>query len=226
MRISDLAYSPLKKGARGLFLRGEIKMTQTIEEIAKKENLTVELLRIFPLQGEWTEAEYFRLPETNRIIELSEGRLIITPAPTDQHQKISFRLSLLIGSYVLSNNLGEVRYSPLDVRLWEGKVRQPDIAFMSNEHLDRITEKMWGVPDLAVEILSEGTAKTDKGKKFREYQKAGVLEYWIVDPFKQAIEVYALEDGIYKKLGEWGMGEIAKSKLLDGFEVNIDEVMV
>ena len=59
----------------------------------------------------------------------------------------------------------------MDTSLWEGKVRQPDIVFMSNEHLDRTTEKTWGVPDLVVEILSEGTAKIDKEDKYLEYQK-------------------------------------------------------
>jgi Uma2 family endonuclease len=199
-------------------------MTQAIEEI-NQENLTTEILRLFPHQGEWTEADYFRLPETNRIIELSEGRLIISPSPTEQHQMILGSLFSTLRNHVTSNKLGKIIISPMDVRLWEGKVRQPDIAFMSNEHLDRTTEKMWGVPDLVVEILSEGTAKVDKEDKFQEYQRTGVLEYWIVDPFKQSIDVYTLENGTYIRLGKWGPGEIAKSKLLDGFEVSIDEIM-
>ncbi len=128
--------------------------------------------------------------------------------------------------YVLSNKLGKIVMSPMDTRLWEGKVRQPDIVFMSNEHLDRTIEKTWGVPDLVVEILSEGTAKVDKEDKYLEYQKAGVLEYWIVDPFKQNVEIYTLEHGNYSLFGKWGTGEIAKSKLLDGFEVSIDEIMI
>jgi Uma2 family endonuclease len=81
---------------------------------------TLEILDLFPEQGDWTEEDYFKLPETNRIVELSRGRLIITPAPSEQHQKISGKLYLLIGNYALYNNLGEVRYSPLDVRLWPG----------------------------------------------------------------------------------------------------------
>ena len=200
-------------------------MTQAIEEISQ-ENLTIEISRLFPRQGEWTEADYFRLPETNKIIELSEGRLIISPSPTDQHQKISGNLYSVLRTHVRTNNLGEIRYAPMDVRLWEGKVRQPDIAFMSNKHLDRITEGLWGIPDLAVEILSEGTAKTDKEDKFQEYERAGVLEYWIVDPFKQSIEIYILENGVYVLFGKYGIGVIAKSKLLDGFEVSVDDVMI
>jgi len=200
-------------------------MAQTIEEISQQENLTFELLKLFPRQGEWTEEDYFNLPETNRIIELSEGRLIITPAPTTQHQEISSKLHLLIGNFVSLNNLGKVCYSPLDVRLWEGTIRQPDIVFMSNEHLDRITERYWGVPDLAIEILSESTAKEDRADKFFEYSKAGILEYWIVDPEAKTIDVYTLIKGAYTPYGRWGIGEIAKSKLLVGFEVSIDEIM-
>jgi Uma2 family endonuclease len=200
-------------------------MAQTVE-ISQEEKLTTEVARLFPRQGEWTEADYFRLPETNQIVELSEGRLIISPSPTSQHQKVLGRLYLLFGNYVFTKRLGEVAMAPMDTRLWEGKVRQPDIVFMNNDHLDRITEKYWGVPDLVVEILSEGTAEVDKKKKYREYQKAGVPEYWIVDPFNQVIEIYTLENSIYKNFGKWGASEIANSKLLDGFEVSVDGIMV
>jgi len=175
-------------------------MSQTLEkrfplkkglDLAQEKNFTIEILPLFPHQGEWTEADYFRLPETNKIIELSEGRLIISPSPTPKHQKIANKLNFLISGFIYKNNLGEVVTAPNDTRLYEGVVRQPDIEFMSNEHLDRITD-MWGVPDLVVEILSEGTAEIDKEDKYLEYQKAGVLEYWIVDPFTQSIEIFTL----------------------------------
>jgi len=200
-------------------------MAQAVEEIKQKENLTYELLEIFPQQGKWTEEYYFKLPETNKKIELSKGRLIITPAPTTKHQEISFRLSFLLGSHVLTKKLGKICYSPLDVKLYEGIIRQPDIAFMSNDHLDRITEKYWGVPDLIVEILSESTVKEDRIVKFIEYSQAGIPEYWIVDPDAETIEVYTLTKGVYVPYGKWGIGEIAKSKLLEGFEIRVDDVM-
>ena len=186
---------------------------------------TIEIVSLFPMQGKWTEEDYFNLPETNRIIELSEGRLIITPSPTEQHQRISLNLSLLIATYVKLYKLGEIRYSPLDVRLYEGLIREPDIVFMSNEHKDRIAETYWGVPDLVMEIISENTVKEDRLTKFFEYLKAGISEYWIVDPFRQSIEVFALENGTYVTFGKWGVGETAKSKLLDGFDVSVDEIM-
>jgi len=198
-------------------------MSQTIEQL-QAEEMTLEILSLFPRQGEWTEEAYFSLPETNRIIELSRGRLIITPAPTTQHQDISNKLHLLIGNFVLSNKLGKACYSPLDVRLWEGTIRQPDIVYMSNEHKDRITEKYWGVPDLVMEITSEGTDKQDRIDKFYEYAKAGILEYWIVDPFRQTIETFALEKGAHVMFGKWGIGEVANSKILAGFQISVNNV--
>jgi Uma2 family endonuclease len=199
-------------------------MARTIE-ISQDGQPTIEILNLFPRQGKWTEADYFRLPETNKIIELSEGRLIITPPPTDLHQKIAAKLFLLICNHATSNNLGEVRFSPIGVRLSKGIIREPDIVFMSNEHKDRITEIYWGVPDLVMEILSKSTAKDDKENKFHEYEKAGVLEYWIVDPFNKSIEVFCLQNEVFTLFGKWVSRETAKSKLLDGLEISVDEVM-
>jgi len=190
-------------------------MVQTLEEIVD---------RLFPRQGKWTEKDYFSLPETNRIVELSNGRLIITPSPTDQHQRIVGEIYFLIRSYLLNNNIGEIRCSPLDVWLYEGTIRQPDIVFMIKEHIGRIHEKYWGVPDLVVEILSEGTEKQDRVDKFSEYAHAGILEYWIVDPLNQTIEIFALEKGAYVIVGQWSTGETAYSKVLAGFVMKVGEI--
>ena len=199
-------------------------MAQTVRANQNKK-LTTKIACLFPKQGDWTESDYFRLPETNRIVELSEGRLIITPSPTEQHQMVLGNLFVLFKMHIRSKKLGKVLTSPMDVRLYEGVIRQPDIVFMSNEHNDRTTEELWGVPDLVVEILSKGTIKEDREKKFKEYQNARVQEYWIVDPFKKIIAIYTLENGTFELFGKWGQGEIAKSKLLTGFEVSVDDVM-
>jgi len=200
-------------------------MSKVSKEISQNDELAIEIGNLYPRQGEWTEEDYFHLPETNRIIELSEGRLTITPSPTDRHQRVLGELYFLLRSYVGAKKLGEIRMSPMDTRLWKGKIRQPNIVFMSNEHLDRITEVRWGIPDLVVEVLSKETVRVDREDKYLEYQKAGVQEYWIVDPSKQNIEVCTLENRTYVTFGKWGTGEVAKSKLLASFEVSVDDVM-
>lgn len=177
---------------------------------------------LFPQQGEWTEADYFALPDTNRYIELSEGRLVMPPHPTYGHQTALQNLFLQLNAFVEDHQLGVVRFAPLPVRLWPGKIREPDIFFLAKEHVDRIGEQACGVPDLAVEVLSPATRETDRGEKFSEYAKAGVREYWLVDPEKRSIEVYALQGQVYEPLA--GSGGRVCSKLLVDFETSSDEI--
>jgi Uma2 family endonuclease len=140
-----------------------------------------------------TEADYYLLSEHGRLVELSDGRVDVIELPTDFHQLILLRLSLALQLFVLQHKLGRIRFAPLPVRLWSGKIREPDLMFMSAAHLDRIG-KYWGVPDLAVEILSEGTEFKDREIKRSEYAQAGVVEYWIVDPQAMSIEILRLND--------------------------------
>jgi len=66
----------------------------------------------------------------------------------------------------------------------------------------------------------------DMNEKLRLYEKHGVREYWIVDPSEQTIEVYILDQGSYKLLGKWGVGETAYSKLLVDFQVDVDDLVL
>ena len=75
-----------------------------------------------------------------------------------------------------------------------------------------------------MEIISESNKKRDLDEKFNDYEMAGVQEYWIVNPFQQTIEVFTLENGSYVLFGKWGTGEIAHSKLLSGFQVDVNSV--
>jgi len=54
-----------------------------------------------------------------------------------------------------------------------------------------------GAPDMIIEILSPSTAKHDRLLKFNKYQRAGVREYWIVDPADKTVQVHILENGRY-----------------------------
>lgn len=195
------------------------------ENLKLQPRLTVEVARLFPPQGEWTEAAYITLPETNHIVELSEGELIMPPPPLVGHQVALARLFSALYSFVRERDLGTVLCAPTGVRLWPGKIREPDILFVAKEHADRIKEDMiYGAPDLVVEILSPGTEETDRREKFDEYEQVGVSEYWIVDPEASKIMVYALVKGAYKRQGVFSAGEAACSALLEGFEIAMEEI--
>jgi Uma2 family endonuclease len=87
------------------------------------------------------------------------------------------------------------------------------------------------VPDLVVEVASprrersSGTERTDRRDKFQEYAMAGIPDYWLVDLRARTIEVYVLREELYHLLGKWGIGEVAHSELLKGFEVPVEAVV-
>ena len=188
--------------------------------------MTAKVAELFPRQGEWTESEYFALPETNRYLELSEGRLIMPPHSTNTHQSAVGRLYRWLDEFVQERNLGIVRLAPLPVRLWAGKVREPDVLFLAREHSDRIGEQFFGPPDLVMEVTSPGTRRGDRNEKPLEYARAGVVEYWIVDPSVQTVEVFVLREGSYQLLARWSSGQIARSALLDGFEIPVEQLFM
>ncbi len=197
-----------------------------VVEAIQPSRLMVEVAQLWPPRGQWTEADYFALPETNRFIELSEGELIMPPHPTHTHQLIVGKLYRAMYDFVAECDLGTVQFGPLPVRLWPGKIREPDILFVAREHSHRIGEQAYGPPDLVVEVLSPSTRRTDRLEKTVEYARAGVGEYWIVDPHGRTVEVFILQEGAYELLGKWGGGEEVRSEMLAGFRVAVNEVLV
>lgn len=191
----------------------------------RPSSTSTSVTELFPPPGQWTEDDYFALPDTNRYVELSEGRLIMPPHPTRRHQTVVERLFVQLYTFVRTHDLGEVHVAPLPVRLWPGKIREPDIFFIAREHADRLGEQFCGVPDLVVEVLSPQTRRTDRSEKFYEYARAGVAEYWLVDPDRRTVEVFALQEGAYEFVGRYGPGEVARSRRLAGLEVPVDEIL-
>src|SRR5437868_5332642 len=92
-----------------------------------------EVAQLFPVQGDWTEADYLALPG-NRLVELSDGVVEVLPMPTTSHHTILSALFLALIAFVDERKLGKVLFAGVRVRLWEGKFREPDIVFMSAGH--------------------------------------------------------------------------------------------
>jgi Uma2 family endonuclease len=185
---------------------------------------TWEVARFFPVQGEWTESAYLAL-QTNQLVELSEGNLELLPMPTDYHQAIVGFLYETLIAFVKAFAPGKVRFSPLPVRLWNGKYREPDILYMRKENLHRITH-YWEGADLVMEVVSPTNPDHDRDIKRREYAQAGIPEFWIIDVIQRHILVLALEGKEYREHGQFGPGSVATSVLLPGFTVPVDDVLL
>jgi Uma2 family endonuclease len=155
-----------------------------------------------PPQGRWTYADYAALPDDGNRYEIIAGVLYMTPAPGTGHQSVSARLVTFLVTHVEFAGLGRVFAAPVDVELAPDTVVQPDIVVILSANLDRITpSRIIGAPDLVVEILSPGTAGYDRREKQDAYARAGVGEYWIVDPGAQTVELLTLEQGGYRSHG-------------------------
>jgi Uma2 family endonuclease len=126
---------------------------------------------------------YRMLPEGTRA-EIIDGTLYMSPAPIVNHQGVVLKLSShLFFHCEEDNNFGKVYSSPIDVYLDERNAFQPDIIFIANANKKIIhNDGIHGAPDLVIEVLSPGTSKSDLTKKKPAYEKAGVKEYWMVDP--------------------------------------------
>ncbi|HEY3739044.1 MAG TPA: Uma2 family endonuclease [Bryobacteraceae bacterium] len=181
------------------------------------------LLELLPGPGEWTESDYFPLSERGRLVELSDGNIEVLPRPTDFHQLILLRLAFELHAFVMAHQLGQVRFAPLPVRLWPGKIREPDLMFMATAHADRIGN-YWGVPDLAVEIVSEGMERHDRQIKREEYGRAGIAEYWIVDPAARSIEILRLGATGYDLVQTLKGGDVLTSPMFPDFSVALTTI--
>jgi Uma2 family endonuclease len=179
---------------------------------------------LFPDQGQWTEADYLAL-DTNQLIELSDGRLEVLPMPTTSHQWIVFYLHGLLNAFAYPK-LGLMLAAPLRVRLWPRKFREPDIVFMLDAHRERVHEDYWEGADLVMEVVSDDpeSRKRDLVEKRADYARAGIKEYWIVDPREQRITVLVLRGKKYRLAGEYKKGMKAASRLLRGFSVDVASV--
>ena len=187
---------------------------------------TWDIALLYPPQGEWTEEEYLDLDlSTRRLIEYSDGFLEILPVPTLVHQFLVQFLYRQLHEFISRHDLGFVLITPLPVRLWKRKWREPDVLFIRPEQIPPARDYPKAI-DLAMEVVSEGkkARQRDLETKRVEYAKARIPEYWTIDPEKRRIVVLRLVRNTYRIHGEFGPGETATSALLAGFSVSADAV--
>ena len=137
--------------------------------------------------------------------EIIEGEKFMSPSVPLNHSGIIFRLGMLIGNYVIANKCGYVFPDDVDVHLPDGNLFKPDLVVVKkeNEGILNWHGAIYGVPDMVVEVLSRSTRKKDLTIKKDIYESNGVKEYWVIDPWVKAVDVYILRDGKFELDGEY-----------------------
>ncbi len=140
----------------------------------------------------WTRAEVCALIDASPLAtpryELVDGDLLVTPSPSALHQAAVLELAVALRSYLRGSGIGQVFTSPCDVELEPGTLVQPDDFVVPPEEARRI-RIVWPARTLllAIEVVSPGSARSDRGEK-RDLYRRHVPEYWIVDLDAELIE--------------------------------------
>lgn len=144
--------------------------------------------------GPYTLDDYYALPDDQRV-ELIDGYFYDMAAPSTFHQLIGGEVYRQAANYIMEEG-GECTpfISPVDVQLDrdEKTMVQPDVAIVCDPE-QIIRRNIIGAPDFVLEVISPGTKRKDYTLKLSKYEKAGVREYWLVDPYQKIILTYFFE---------------------------------
>ncbi len=151
-----------------------------------------------PLPSRFDFEAYRGWPDEQRW-ELLDGRPYAMSSPSPLHQTICLGLAARLLA-ALSGTPCQVFTSPLDVKLSEHDVVQPDVLVVCDKS-QMTTTHVEGAPTLVIEVLSTSSLRHDRVRKFRLYAAAGVPEYWLVSPSPAMVEVHQWDRGGYRTHG-------------------------
>ncbi|MCI8295675.1 MAG: Uma2 family endonuclease [Lachnospiraceae bacterium] len=165
-------------------------------------------------------------------VEIINGELFMMATPSSRHQEISGELFRQLANF-LEGKPCKVYPAPFGVRLFEqdgdrpedvDTVVEPDISVICDR--DKVDARgCKGAPDLIVEILSPSTRRHDRLVKLDLYQRAGVREYWIVDPENRSVLVFLPDgNGSYRIREDYGSEDIARVNVLEGCFIDLKKV--
>lgn len=164
----------------------------------------------------WTEDLFLRLPTDRRRVELLDGALLMGPNPASPHQRLSFRLCVLLDR---ARSDGVEALEAVNVRLGPERILIPDLAVVTALDQDWVACDAAEV-HLVVEILGPNSRRTDDAVKPALYAAAGIPHYLRIDltPGGPDATVYALSGRRYRETHRARPGErlrLAKPVALD-----------
>jgi Uma2 family endonuclease len=155
--------------------------------------------------------------------EWADGELEPMSPIIDRHNELQKYLIILLDAYFILRPIGKVRYHPFLLRLDAVNARrEPDIMVILDTNPGEYTPTaMIGPADIVIEIVSPESVARDFGKKFVEYEKSGVKEYWLLDPLRKVAHFHRLnEEGLYQPIAPDADGNY-ESLLLPGLKIHV-----
>jgi Uma2 family endonuclease len=128
--------------------------------------------------------------------EWTKGAIVEMSPVSGQHDQLTAYLRQLLDAYLALNPIGRVRSGPFVMRLDAVEsIREPDLQVILHTNPGQLTDTaMIGPADICIEVVSQESTARDYGEQFEEYEKAGVGEYWILDPIRHECRFHQLQD--------------------------------
>ena len=172
-----------------------------------------------------TTDDYLRTLETVWPQELVYGVVReAAAAPTPSHQSVVGEIYWHVRQYVERAAEGLVFLSPIDVVLDQqaGLVVQPDVVVISEERRHLVTDRIWGAPDMVIEVLSPLPRIGKLEERLEWFARYGVRECWLLHQLAREIEVLTFENGACVSRREFSEGRHIVSGVLPGIELSAD----
>lgn len=183
----------------------------------------------------YTYADYLTWGEDVHC-ELVNGEVYDFASPSNTHQAVLFAIARQIGNY-LEGKRCTLMIAPSDVLLFAKQsdvpddtdtVVQPDLYVVCDKSKLEGGRGCIGAPDMTLEVASPSTARYDMMGKMSLYAKAGVKEYWVVDPVDQCVKVLCLDVRThqYSVVGDYTKDDTVRVNVLDDCHVDLSKVFV
>jgi len=173
-----------------------------------------------------TVSEYFATPEQLRPQELIYGVIRVQDAPFVPHQRVLFRFALALHAHLEQTAEGELLLAPVDVVLDRERalVVQPDAAVVMRERSSIVQDRIYGAPDIALEILSPHPRIGTLEERVRWFARYGVREIWIYRQPDRALDVLTCADGLIASRATFTSGKVV-SAVLPGFARSVPAIV-
>ncbi len=173
-----------------------------------------------------TADEFLQIPDEGNNYELIDGVVVMSPSPTPRHQDVAMEIAVQLGIFLREHAIGKV-FPEIDVHFGEGPtggdlVYRPEVIFVRAERLPAMQDKIFGGPDLVVEVISRGSRRMDNETKKNDYERFGVREYWLIDPEREAMTFYRLDENHFVEVPP--AGTTFASQAVPGFELDLHRV--
>ena len=186
-------------------------------------SVRIESLFDTPVKARISADDYIASPQSAHKSDLIEGVFVMASPLSLRHADLQIFMLTTLSNFVSTHKLGKVLGENAAYRLNDDNVFQPDVSFLSNARLHLAGEVyVQGAPDLAVEIISPSSRQYDSFEKRINYARAGVQEYWLVDPIARSVAIYTLEGDQFVRVPQ--PDDHLRSRVLPGYWLRLEWV--